>query len=78
MNALQEFIDTKGMTLSEAAKLAGTDPVNLHRHYHGHRGISAGMALRYHRAFGIPLEALLEPAPSPAQPDEAAHAQGVA
>lgn len=60
MNALQEFIDAKGLTLSEAARIAGTDPVNIHRHYHGDRGISSGMALRYHRAFGIPLESLLE------------------
>jgi len=71
MNALREFIDAQGLSLAEAARISGVNPVNVHRHYHGERRISSNLALRYHRAFGIPLVDLLA-APTQPHPDEAA------
>lgn len=59
MNALRKFIDTKGLTIAEAARVCGVNPVSVNRHYHGERGISPDFALIYNKSFGIPLTDLL-------------------
>lgn len=56
MNALKEFIDDSNLTQREAAEKAGLKSAStVNQHISGKRNMSIGTAIKYHRAFNIPL-----------------------
>ncbi len=53
------FLDHLGMTVTDAAAQLGISRQNMSMLLNGHAGLTAMMALRFEKAFGISAETLL-------------------
>jgi addiction module HigA family antidote len=55
----EEVLDELGLSASEAAKVLGVRQATLSDFINGHAALSAEMALRIEKAFGVKMETLL-------------------
>jgi addiction module HigA family antidote len=56
----EELIEAYGLTVTAAAKVLGVSRPNLSNLLHGHVAMSGDMAIRFEKAFGVPMVALLK------------------
>jgi addiction module HigA family antidote len=57
---ITEVLEPHGLTVAAAARALGVSRVALSTLLHGHAALSADMALRVEKAFGVPLETLMQ------------------
>jgi len=56
---MREIVEPYGLTVTEVAEHLGVSPQNMSALLNGHASLSAMMALRFEKAFGIKADTLL-------------------